>query len=352
MGPAGNTFRKLFWPVFIVVFITIAIFVAGILFQPVKEIVERAILGDSDADFGTEGALPAPDTGPSGDAAGSGAGPAEVPRIENAERYGVIMSDEVWAGTVRVTGDIAVLEPATLTIEPGTNVRVSAGSDASNLSTAADDLRSGIAETQREDLGVHIGEPFNDEANHVSIFIYGTLNAVGTPEEMITITSDAENPDRYNWNFFQYHHGILSYAVVEYYRGLGPKNDAVLSHSILRHAGACGVCITGSDGVVVEFNEIYDAGHELVDTHQSRATIRNNIIGPNPVFSNPSGHRAGGGCIIIDGGAPRIENNTITGCDDGVAIISAPDDSSLPDRLLEDNDFSGNVEDVALHYLG
>ena len=128
----------------------------------------------------------------------------------------------------------------TLTIETGTRVLVAANSDVENLDTDPFNMQIGIRPEQPGETnfqGVQPGEPFRDEGNHISIRILGTLRAIGTPEQMITITSDSPNPGIYDWNHFQFNSGTLSFCTVEYYRCLGPGEGTEVSHNILRHAG-------------------------------------------------------------------------------------------------------------------
>jgi len=264
--------------------------------------------------------------------------PAEQPEptpspIVNRTTHGYIWSDEIWRGEIRIIGDIIVEEGFTLTIEPGTRVLIAANQDVENLFTDPFNMQQGIRQEHRgEDpyyRGVHFGEPFRDEGNHISIRIHGTLHAVGTPEQMITITSDSPTPGIYDWNHFEFDHGILSYAVVEYYRVLGPGDGTEVSHNILRHIGECGVGANSS--VVVEYNTISYAGHELIDMHNSSPTIRNNDLGPNPDHVG----------IVIDGGSPGIVNNTIEGCYHGILFISPPDAPTI-----EGNTFLNNIQDI------
>ena len=256
--------------------------------------------------------------------------------IVNRTTHGRIKWDETWRGEIHIIGDIIVEEGFTLTIEPGTRVLIAANQDVENLFTDPFDMQQGIRQEHPDEDphygGVHFGEPFRDEGNHISIWIQGTLHAVGTPEQMITITSDSPTPGIYDWNHFTFGHGILSYAVVEYYRVLEPGDGTEVSHNILRHIGECGVGAYGS--VVVEYNTISYAGHELIDVGGS-PTIRNNDLGPNP---NHVG-------IVIAGGSPEIVNNTIQGCIIGILFISPPDAPTI-----EDNTFLNNIQDIVNRY--
>lgn len=254
--------------------------------------------------------------------------------IVSQTTHGHIRWDEIWRGEIHIIGDIIVQEGATLTIEPGTVVRIAANQDVENLFDLPFDMQQGIC--PEDDFfafahGVHRGEPYRDEGHHISIRVFGTLHAMGTPEQMITITSDSPNPSIYDWNFFDFDSGILSYSIVQYYRCLNPGDRTEVSHNILRHIGECGVCANSS--VVIEHNTISYAGHELVDMHNSSPVIRSNHLGPNPEHAG----------IIIDGGSPQIVNNTIERC--GVGFISPPGDP-----IIEGNVFPNNGEDIAHEY--
>jgi parallel beta-helix repeat protein len=241
--------------------------------------------------------------------------------------------DEIWRGEIHVVGDIIVEEGVTLAIEPGTVVRIAANQDAENLFDWPFDMRQGIQNEAENINGVHFGEPYRDEGHHISIRIAGTLHAVGTPEQMITITSDSPTPGIYDWNHFEFAHGVLSYSVVGYYRVLGPGDGTEVSHNTLRHVGECGVCANSS--AVVEHNTISYAGHELVDMHNSSPVIRNNHLGPNPDHAG----------IVVDGDSPQIADNTIESCGVGIAFISPPGDPTI-----EGNVFSNNGQDIMREY--
>jgi len=260
--------------------------------------------------------------------------PSSTPApLVNQTTHGRITWDEIWRGEVHIIGDVIVEEGATLTIEPGTVVRVAANQDVENLMDWPFDLQEGVNTEDTYEHGVHFNEPYRDEGHHISIVVNGMLHAVGTPEQMITITSDSPTPGIYDWNHFGMAHGILSYCTVEYYRAFDPGDGTQISHSILRHVGECAVCANST--VVVEHNTISYAGHELIDMHRSSPVIRDNYLGPNP-------RHAG---ITIDGGSPQILNNVIEGCGHGIHFISPPGNPNI-----QDNAFSGNGEDIASDY--
>ncbi|MFH0846723.1 MAG: right-handed parallel beta-helix repeat-containing protein [Chloroflexota bacterium] len=278
--------------------------------------------------------------------------------IVNRTTHGRIRWDETWKGEIHIVGDIIVEQGYTLTIEPGTKVLVAANSDVENLNTDPFNMQIGIRQEQAgEDpfyRGVHFGEPYRDEGNHISILILGTLHAVGTPEQMITITSDSSNPGTYDWNHFNFSNGILSYCTVEYYRCLGPSDDTEVSYNTLRHAGE--TCVVAYSSVVIEHNTMSYAGHEVIGTQDYCPTIRFNHIGPNP--EHVGIHVEGSSQIIgntimecrhgIDlfGGSPHIAENTIRDCKRGIALF-VQSGVLDEDNMLKGNLFSNNDQDIA-----
>ena len=261
--------------------------------------------------------------------------------VDDCVKIGVFNKDEVWGGTIHVTGDIEVKSDVTLTILPGTTVMISANSDMNNLFGYYEcdgienyDSLIGIKQEDNYNCGVHKGEPYRDEENHITIRIDGTLKAVGTEEDRIVIKSDSPNPTIYDWNRFDIQNGILSYADIENYRIIETREDVEISHNNLKNIGECGVCANSNKAKIL-FNNISYAGHELVDMHDSSPFIHSNHLGLNP-------NHAG---IIIDGGSPEITANTIEGCGDGINFISPPDQP-----IIEDNIFLNNEEDTISRY--
>jgi hypothetical protein len=246
---------------------------------------------------------------------------------------GVITQDMVWSGTVHVVGDIRVEEGVTLTIEPGTKVLVAANRDAQNLYEF--DMEQGIQTTDDLEHGILAGEPNRDEGNHISIRVAGTLQAVGTPDQMITITSDSPTPGIYDWNGLVFQNGILSYAEVSYYRYLNVAAGTTVSHNVLGPSGECGVCLVSIEGsVVIEDNTIFNAGHELIFVSNSSPVIRYNHLGPGSA-----------GIALVRGGAPQIVENTIQGCNTGIVFLSPTDDA-----IIKDNTFQDNQQDIFYEY--
>jgi hypothetical protein len=261
--------------------------------------------------------------------------------VSKTTKTGKLERDEIWSGQIHITGDILVEEGVTLTILPGTQVIISANKDIQNLfgHWECDGIENydslvGIKEEDTYNCGVHKGEPYRDEANHISIIIRGTLKAIGTEESRIIFKSDSLHPTIYDWNRFDIHNGILSYANVENYRILETREDVEISHNNLKNIGECGICANSNKAKILSNNISY-AGHELIDMHHSSPFINSNHLGPNP-------NRAG---IIIDGGSPQITANKIEGCGYGISFISPPDQP-----IIEDNIFLNNQEDKVYGY--
>lgn len=209
---------------------------------------------------------------------------------------------------------MVVPEGVTLTIEPGTRVLISANSDSEKGSDPdLPDTPYHVAEIQEE-------FPPRDLAyvqSHTSIFIFGSIQAIGTEQEPIVITYDSSEPTRFDWNRFAIWNGVLKHVVVEYYRNLGIHSSNVdVSHSTLRHAGESTICMGASDDPIeiapeITYNSICEAGEELIDMHGASPIIRGNTIGPNNV---------GYGGVVVDRKAPVIENNFIQNISGGAGI--------------------------------
>jgi len=244
--------------------------------------------------------------------------PQPKPNI-NKTTNGYILEDEIWEGEMFVIGDIFVEEGVTLTIKPGTTVYIAANQDIKNLMDDPFDLKTGIAQEDHTDRGVHLGEPYRDEGNHISIIVNGALVALGTPDQKITITSSSSTPTIYDWNKLRIDNGKVTYALIEYYRALDLGHNVEITNSELRHIGECGVCIYGPG--LLEENHIWDAGHELIGSTGTPRII-NNLFGPFPIRY----------AIILGGGSPIIKGNTFEGCGGAVYII-APSSPIIEDNI-------------------
>ncbi len=327
MHSVKKTYKKAFWIVFVIIFVAVTIIVGKIIFDSVYPAITN----------GYKPTLILPKLS------------NETREILDTERYGYITLDEVWSGEIRVTGDIIIPKGVTLTIKPGTNVFVSANSDKENLMTLPFWQKSGLYLGDGRNQHIHRGEPYRDEPNHVTIWIMGTLNAIGTSEEKIIIKSDSQNPGRYDWNTLYVENGIISYAEIRDYRAMDLKTGTKLTNNELHNIGECPICISDSVNILIENNWVHDSGHEIVDLGHSSPTIVNNRFGPSPQFKNPGGYNAGWGGLIVGSGFPTIKGNIIEGFNDAVSFFDKESYEKLGAQVLKENTFKDNIENVVFN---
>jgi hypothetical protein len=110
--------------------------------------------------------------------------------IEDAsEKKGVLAQDETWSGEVLVTEDVVVPEGVTLTIDAGTVVKF------------------------KHSRGYKLG------SEKIGMTILGALKAVGTPENQIWFTSDAEDAINGDWHMMRFvnaENSTIEYAIIEF----------------------------------------------------------------------------------------------------------------------------------------
>lgn len=323
MGIVKKTYKKVFWIIFVAIFIVVAIVIGKIVFDSVDTPMFSDYKPNSPQKLSSE--------------------PTE---LSNTERHGYITSDEIWSGEIKVTGDIIVTKDVTLAIKPGTTVLVSAHSDKENVITLSFWQKSGLYVGEGRDQYIHQGEPYRDEPNHITIWVVGTLDAIGTPEAKITIQSDSPNPTRYDWNTLHIEHGVISYAEIRDYRAMDLRTGTKLTNSELHNVGECPVCIHDSTDILIENNWVHDSGHEVVDILNSSPTISNNRFGPSPQFTNPGGFLSGWGGLIVGSGFPTIKGNTIEGFNDAVSFFDKKSYDELGGHVLRNNTFRNNIENV------
>ncbi len=215
----------------------------------------------------------------------SGCSPAE---ISDTAKTGMILKDEVWSGTIHITGDIWVPKWVTLTIKPGTKILIKANSDDQNAGGEhiQDEITSEDPSSKREYT-----------ESHINIGISGTLTAVGTPEEKIIFTSDSSNPYNTDWDGITFDSGSsgeMKYCIVEYTHtgpALHGTDDVTISHCEIRHTFWGGLHAF-ENSPVFEYNVLDDIGHEAFDTHKASPIIRYNNISHTRsavVFNNHAG---------------------------------------------------------------
>jgi hypothetical protein len=226
-------------------------------------------------------------------------GPVE---IHDQSISGGIKQDQIWSGTIHVTGDVEVEEGTTLKIEPGTVVKVAAQSD---------DQHGG---TDHPHDPPFPKDPDRLETQSTKIFITGTIQAIGERDNMITFTSDSENPTTWDWDGLDIKHGKLEYVIVEYarYTNLQHSSDVVIANSIIRNILECCLCIGHSSPISPQIlnNDIYNCGHEAIDYAGGSALIKGNYFHRENLEIQPDPESGGCGVIVYENAYPTIENNT------------------------------------------
>ncbi len=189
------------------------------------------------------------------------------------EVSGDITTDTVWdADTVRVTGDVTVLHPATLTVVPGARV------------------------------------VFTD---HDALTIHGRLLAVGAAEDPIVFTTDepgAFAPDsttagswggiRFPWTKADLGESRLEWCVIEYAKGV--TGDA--PGGALTVEGCSGVLVRNS----VLSSNVASYGGAVACTHQAAPTFVNCLFEGNTTLWH-------GSAVYSEYGYPRMSSCTFAG---------------------------------------
>ncbi|KPJ55155.1 hypothetical protein AMJ47_01405 [Parcubacteria bacterium DG_72] len=203
-------------------------------------------------------------------------------KVSNTTKRGALLKDEVWSGEILVTDIVIVPQGVTLTIEPGTVVKFKHCRD------------------------------YKGSCSRPGLMIQGgVLKAVGTPEQQIWFTSDAENPINGDWEAISIdnskNENVIKYAIVEYAL-LGIRfwtSSGTVSHSIVRWINSECIYMERSNPII-EYNTIYNCGYngiameqfnydvlirynKVTDNHYNtgihgeatQATIENNIIRNN-----------------------------------------------------------------------
>lgn len=193
---------------------------------------------------------------------------------------GVIGEDTTWSGTVFAAGRTVVKRGATLTILPGTTVRF--------VWSDVDGNRIGDGELNVE----------------------GRLIARGTPEKMITFTSDRAKPGKKDWTYVMLSmnkESVVEHCLFEYaFTGLQVHlSTAVVRDSVFRRNFE-GFRFSTSD-LLVEHNDFRDNTYGIrYESRGSETTIRGNDISDNeyaffPVIRSTSQVRIAGNAVASTG---------------------------------------------------
>ncbi|MFX1418137.1 MAG: right-handed parallel beta-helix repeat-containing protein [Promethearchaeota archaeon] len=164
-----------------------------------------------------------------------------------------VNTNETWSGRILVTRSIVVSKGATLTISPGTIIKFK-----------------------------HY-RGYKDPGARLSLFVLGTIKALGTSDQQIWFTSDAEPPINGDWDGI-YMNGtidsIFNYTIVEY--GLVGivqfYSESIVANSIVRWVNTEGLYAEYSNVEYVN-NTLYSNGyHEVALEQFNNATLKRNIF--------------------------------------------------------------------------
>lgn len=256
--------------------------------------------------------------------------PAILPaqRVETSEIYGLILSDQIWGGEIKIVGDIYSPTNSTVTILPGTKIKVAIRGDKSNFNFLPWHRKSGV-NTGAFYKGVDTGEPFWDESEKIQIHL-NNLIINGEPSNPVIISSDSIQPSPYDFNVFKANNGFITNAIFSSYRRFEIGRDLKISNSIFRDIGECALCIKRSSPVI-ENNTFENSLKESIWIDRGSPQINNNL------FINLAGEG-----IKIDSkrlSVPQITNNVFEMPQKtAINIISG---GQIGEGLIARNVFSG-----------
>lgn len=251
--------------------------------------------------------------------------------IQNTEIYGLILSDQVWSGEVRIVGDIYSPTNSTIIIMPGTKVKVAIRGDRSNMFFLPWLRKSGI-NTGAPYKGVNNSEPFWDEAQKIQVHL-NNLEVRGNFAQPVTFASDSDNPSAYDFNVLSIRRGRINRGVFSNYRRFQAGGDTVISDSAFKNTGECSLCLYQGKPKIIN-STFENSLRESIWVEKASPEIVNNL------FQNLLGEG-----IKIDAkrlSVPIITDNSFE-MPEKIAIdfISG---GQLQEGLIARNFFSGNSE--------
>jgi len=199
--------------------------------------------------------------------------------LENSviEKKGTLTHDETWSGEILVTEDVIVPEGITLTIDAGTVVKFKHA------------------------------RGYKEGSEKLGMAISGALNAVGTPENQIWFTSDAEDAINGDWRMMRFINAekdsTIKYAIIEFaQQGINLWNSSpTISHSIVRWNNWEGIYLESYCEPLIEYCLIYENGYNGIAMEQfNNATLQYNTI-----------WRSGTHGVHIDASTARAEYNIV-----------------------------------------
>ncbi len=222
--------------------------------------------------------------------------------VSNTTRSGTITKSEIWSGTIYVTGSIIVPKKITLTIKPGTTIKIKPSRD-------------------------------YKKPDKIMFDISGRLLAEGTSKKFITFTSAANKPQNGDWAMLHLAgktKSRIKYAVVEFaQQGINVwRSDILISHSIIRWNNWEGLYAESYSTPTIEYNRVYQNGYNGMAMEQfNTAVLRNNIFEKNGTHG-----------VHIDASTAAVTNNILR--NNHAAGLSLDDISTV---TAMNNTISGNL---------
>ncbi|MFX1507707.1 MAG: right-handed parallel beta-helix repeat-containing protein [Promethearchaeota archaeon] len=177
---------------------------------------------------------------------------------------GSLTEDTSWQGHIHVQNNVVVPQGVTLTVLPGTFVEFKHARGYQDI-------------------------------NRVGLMIVGgTIRAIGTPNQQIWFTSDAEQPVNGDWGGIlcaNTNDSIFKYVIIEFpIIGIdSARSNVTISHSIVRWVHTEGIMMAHTTALI-EYNRIYENGyHEIaLEDYNPNITIQYNVFngGNNGIYTD------------------------------------------------------------------
>lgn len=219
-------------------------------------------------------------------------------RLESKEIYGFIISDQIWGGDIKIVGDIYSPTNSTVTILPGTKIKVAIDGDRSNLDLLPWHWLEGVNSGDFY-RGVRPGEPFWNETRKIQIH----LNKViinGEPSNPVIVNSDSIAPSPYDFNLLKIKSGFITNAIFSNYRRFEIDGNLTIANSLFKDTGECALCINRSNPKI-DNNTFENSLRESIWIDRGSPEITSNL------FINLTGEG-----IVIDSkrlSSPQIMHN-------------------------------------------
>ena len=268
---------------------------------------------------------------------------------QNITVSGDITTDTTWmADTVKVTGDVTVLDDITLTIDPGTYVEfqghytlqvwgtlLAVGTETDNIVFTINDT-TGFSNRDTTQGGWN-KIWFN---NHIHIGAHGAMNDNDTSRLIFCRIEYSKNIDSTYWEYSPAGGAI---SVIAFSKLV--ISDCKITHNMSEHLGGGITCNTEANIIIknnlIDSNLTYVWGGGICCI-QSKPIITGNIISNNKVIDYPqekSLFGTGGGGIFCYKSEAIIKNNQIL---NNIASGGAGIGSLVSRNIIENNIISDN----------